>query len=288
MRSTSTTQKHTEQALGYLSLITDVAVEKTNEGIAVVDLNGNLLFLNETWSKMHGYKSKDELFGKHLRLFHTKEQMKTNVIPLLEKTKQFGQIVDTIEHIKRNRTVFATRTKMTSVRDGAGNATGFIIFAANISESPKLKDTTVENLKQIRHLSERIVQLRKLFGECQEIGKCLAEHTNDLRANNEMLLKQISELCRTALIPERCSEQIPAWKAQGAIMNELQGDTNPERRQLKEAPAKNPEPVSKSKRSNKSLDTKELRKVAELARRLSEFSKQNIRNEHADVAVELE
>ena len=288
MHNASTTNKHVEQALRYLSLIADTAVEETNEGIAVADFNGNLLFLNETWSKIHGYESRDELIGKHLSLFHTKEQMETNVIPLLEKTKKCGQIEDTVEHIKSNRTVFVTRTKMTSVRDGAGNATGFIIFAANISQSPKLKDTTVKNLKEIRHLGERIAGLRKLFGECQEIGKRLAEQANELRANNENLLKQIGELYLPSLVPKQFSEQIPPWKAQGAIMNELHGGTNPEQRQPKEAPAKNPEPVLKTKRSHKSLDTKELRKVAELARRLSEFSKHNIRNKPTDVAVELE
>lgn len=288
MRNVSPMNKHTEQALGYLSLIADMAVEKTNEGILITDLNGSVLFLNEAWCGMHGYKSRDELIRKHLNLFHTKEQMKTNVIPLLEKTKQCGQVEDTIEHVKSNRTVFATRTKMTSVCDGGGNATGFIIFAANISQSPKLKDTTVKNLKQIRRLSERIAQLRKLFSECHEIGKCLARQANELRVNNEILLKQIVKLYWPSLVPKQFSEQISPWKAQGAIMNEFQGDTNPERRQLKEAPANNPEPVSKSKRSHKSLDTEELRKVAELARRLSEFSEHNIRNKHTDVAVGLE
>jgi PAS domain S-box-containing protein len=274
MRSTSTTHKHTEQALGYLSLIADTAAEKTNEGIVVADLNGSLLFLNEAWCEMHGYKSKDELIGKNISLFYTKEEMQTKVIPLLEKTKRCCQIEDTIEHIKSNRAVFAARTKTTSVRDGAGNVTGFIIFAANIGQSPKLKDTTVKNLKQIRHLSERIARLRKLFGECRDMGEYLAEQTNELRANNEMMLKRISELDRSSLVPGQYSEQIPFRKAQGAIIDELKGDTNPE-------------PVVKSKRSHKSLDTEELRKVAELARRLSEFSKQNIRNEHTDVAVEL-
>jgi len=288
MRNVSTTNKHIEQALRYLSLIADTAAEKTNEGIAVADLNGNLLFLNETWSEMHGYKSKDELIGKHLNVFHTKEQMKTNVIPLFEKTKRYGQVDEIVEHVKSNGTVFTTQTRMISVRDETSRTTGFIIFTADMRQSPKFKDTMVKNLKEIRHLSERIAQLRKLFSECHGIGKCLAEQTNELQANNEMLLKQISELYCTALIPEQYSEQIPTWKAQGTIINELQGETNPEQRRLKKAPAKNPESVVKSKRPHESLDTEELRKVTELARRLSEFSKQNIRNQHTDVAVELE
>jgi PAS domain S-box-containing protein len=264
-----------------------MAAEIANEGIAVADLDGRLLFLNEAWCGMHGYKSKDELIGKHLSLFHTKEQMKTDVIPLLEKTKQYGQTGDTIKHIKSNGTVFVTHTKMISVGDGTGKAAGFIIFAANISQSPKMKDTTADNLKQIKHLSVRIAQLRKLFGECGEIGECLAEQTNELRANNEMLLKQISGSDQSALIPEQYSEQIPPWKAQGTIINKLLEDTNPEQ-QPKEAPAKSYEPTVKSKRSIKLPDSNELRKVAELARHLSKLSNFNIQRKHKDTAAELE
>jgi PAS domain S-box-containing protein len=287
MQNTLTKYRRIEQALGYLSLIADMAVEKTNEGVLIADLNGNVLFLNEAWCGMHGYKSQDELVGKHLSLFYTKEQMKKHVIPLFEKTKQYGQAEDTVEHIKNDRTVFAAQTKVLSVGNLTGNATGFIIFSANTCKSPNLKDATVKNLKQLRRLSGRIAQLRKLFSECHEIGECLAEQTNELQANNEMLLKQISKSGRSAPIPKRYSGRNLPWKTQVTITNELQEDTNPEQRQRKEAPAKNPEPAVKSERSNKPLNTKELRKVAELARRLSKFSKQNIRTGHKDAAVEL-
>ncbi len=288
MQNAFTTHKHIEQTLRYLSMIADKAAEKTNEGIAVADLDGSLLFINEAWCGMHGYKSKDELIGKQLSLFHTKEQMKTDVIPLLEKTKQCGQIEDTIDHIKSNGTVFATQTKIISVVDGAGKATGFIIFAANIGQSPKLNDKTAKNLKHIKYLSERIAQLRKLFGECRELAEHLAEQTCELQTNNEMLLKQINKLNHLALTQAQYPEQILSRKAQGTIINELPDDTNPEKLQLKEALAKSSEPMVKTKRSNKLLDTKQLDKVAELARHLSEFSKYNIRNEHKHLATESE
>jgi len=288
MQNVFTTHKHIEQPLRYLSMFADMAAEKTNEGIVLADLDGSLLFINEAWCRMHGYKSKDELIGEQLCLFHTKEQMKTDVIPLLEKTKRCGQIEDTVEHVKSNGTVFPTQTKMILVEDGAGKATGFIIFAANISQSPKMKETTVENLKQIKHLSKRIAQLRKLFGEYLEIGECLAEQTGELKANNEMLLQQMSELDQSPRAPKQYSERIVFRKAQGTITNQLPEDTNPEQRKLKEAPAKSPEPRVKSKRSIKLPDTKELGKVAELARRLSEFSNYNIQSEHKNMAAELE
>jgi PAS domain S-box-containing protein len=269
-------------------MIVDMAAEKANEGIAVADLDGNLLFLNEAWCGMHGYKSKDELIGKQLGLFHTNEQMKTGLNPLLEKTKCCGQIEETVEHIKNDGVVFPTQTKMILVEDESGKAAGFIIFAANISQSTRLKDTTIENLKQIKHLSDRIAQLRKLFGECREIGECIEEQTNELQVNNEMLLKQISETDQSNLIPEQYSKQILTWKAQGTIRNKPPNSTNSEQRQPKEAQAKSSESIVKSKNPKKQFDTKEFKKVAELARRLSEFSKQNFQNEYKDTAAELE
>ena len=263
MHNASTTHRHIEQTVRYLSMIADMAAEKANEGIAVVDLDGSLLFVNEAWCEMHGYKSKDELIGKQLSIFHTKEQMKTNVIPLLAETRQSGRTEGTIGHIKSNGTVFVTQTEMISVGDGTGKAAGFIVFAANISQSLKLRDMTVYNLKQIKHLSERIAQLRSLFGEFRQIGECLAERTNELRVNNEMLLKQISELDRSAGV-------------------------NPEQRKPKAAPAKKSEYVGKSKRSVELFNTKEFEKVAELARRLSELSNCSVQSKYKDIVSESE
>ena len=288
MQNAFTTHKHNEQTLRYLSMIADKAAEKANEGIAVADLDGSLLFLNEAWCGMHGYKSKDKLIGKQLSLFHTKEQMKTDVIPLLEKTKQNGQTEDTIDHIKSDGTVFAAQTEIISVGDEDGRSTGFIIFAANIGQSLELKDKTAENLKKIKHLSQRIVQLRKLFVECRDIGDCLAEQTSERQANNEVLLKQISELDQPTPIPAQYPKQILSWIPQGKIINDPPEDANPETIQPKEASPKRSEQMVKLKRPNKPLDPKQLSKVAELARRLSELSKNNILNEHKDIPTELE
>jgi PAS domain S-box-containing protein len=255
MQNVFTAYKQIEQTLRYLSMI----AEQANEGIVVVDLDGSLRFVNEAWAGMHGYKTKDELIGKQLSLFHTKEQMETDVTALLE---------DTVEHIKRDGTVFPAKTKMILVLDEAGETTGLIVFAADIDQSTKLQETTVGNLKQIKNLSERIIRLRKLFGECLEAGECLAEQTGELQANNEILLQQMSESDQSPRRPER----ILHGKAQETTADQRREDTNPEHRQSIEEPAESSEPMVRSKRSRKLLNTKELGEVAELARRLSGYS----------------
>src|SRR4030066_1093100 len=154
-----------------------MTAERSNGGNAVIDLDGSLQFVNEAWIEMHGYKTKDELIGKQLSLFHTKGQMKTNVTLLLEEVKRCGQLEGTVEHIKSDGTVFPTQTKMILVSDEAGKATGIIIFAADIGQRTKLQETMVENLKQVKCFSERITRLQRLFGECLEVEEYLAEQT---------------------------------------------------------------------------------------------------------------
>ena len=284
MQNVFTAHKQIEQTLRYLSTI----AERSNEGIVVIDSDGSLRFVNDAWIEMHGYKTKDEFVGKQLSLFHTKEQMKTDVTPLLEETKRCGQLEGTVEHIRSDGTVFTTQTKMILLGDKAGKATGFIVFAGDIDQCTKLQETTVENLKRVNHLSMRITQLRKMFSECQKVGEYLAEQTGELQANNEMLLQQMTESDQLPRRPEQYPAQIEHRKAQITTTNQGLEDTNPEHQQSKEAPAESSEPTVKSKRSMKLLNTKELGEVAKLARRLSGSSNNNLQSEHEDMVAELE
>ena len=49
-------------------------LEQAVHGNAIADLEGNLLHLNKAFAEIHGYEP-DELLGKNLSVFHTKEQM---------------------------------------------------------------------------------------------------------------------------------------------------------------------------------------------------------------------
>ena len=285
MQNVFTAYKQIEQTLKYLVTI----AEQTNEGIVVVDSDSSLQFVNEAWAWMHDYKTKDELIGKQLSIFHSEEQIKSNVIPLFEKIKSCGQIEGTVEHIKSDGTVFPTQTKMILVEDEAGNTNGIIIFAANIRQYTILQEATVENLERARHLSERIIQFQKLLGECLEAGECLAKQTGELQANNETLLQQISESNQS---PQRPVEQHPEHTvhhtAQETTTNQPPEDKNPECCKTKEASAENSEPIERSESSIKLPNATEFGQTAKLASRLSESPDHNIQSEHEDNREELE
>jgi PAS domain S-box-containing protein len=244
--------------------------EQAKEGIAVLDLDGSIRFVDEAWAGMHGYKTKDELIGKQLSLLHMKEQMKTDLIALLEEAKRYGQSERTIEHIKSDGTVLPLQTNVTLMKNEAGKATGFIVFAADIDQCSKLQQRTAENLKRVKQLSKRIAQFQKLFGEYLEAGENLEEQTGELQTNNDEILEQkLIELYHLLGRPEQYPKQIVHRKAQVKTTNQRLEDTNPEYRQYKETPAESSEDTVQSKSLRKLLNTKELAEVAELAMRLS-------------------
>jgi PAS domain S-box-containing protein len=265
MQNVFTAHKQIEQTLRYLALI----AQQTKEGIAVIDLDGSIQFVNEAWIEMHGYKTAGELIGKQLSLFHTKEKMKTDVIPLLEKTERAGRSEGTVEHVRSDGTAFPMQTKMILVKDDSGNATGLIVFVADIGKCTKLQETAAENLKQIKHFSERIIQLQKLFAECLEVAEYLSEQAGELQANNEILHQQMTELEKLPQAQEQYSGQIVHRNAQKASMNQQLEETKSKRRQPTESPEEISEETARPKSLRKVLNTKELVEVAELARRLS-------------------
>ena len=186
-----------EQALRHLTVI----AERAREGIIVVDLNGALRFINTAWATMHGYEAGHELIGKQISIFHTKEQMKTDVIPFMEETKRRGQLAGPVEHVRRDGTPLPTEMLMVVFEDEAGKAAGLICFATDLTEHERTKDELkryrnhlAELVKQqTAELTEANEQLQNQIAEHEQAEQRLKRQTAELTTANEQLQNQIAE-----------------------------------------------------------------------------------------------
>ena len=154
--------KKTAEWLKFLS----PAVEQITEGIAVSDLDGNLLFVNNAFAAMHGYTQK-ELVGKHLSLFHAPEQM-----PAVEEANQqvqrTGEFSGEIWHARRDGEVFPSLMQNSLIRDDAGRPIGMITTVRDLTEYKQ----TEEKLRERTHeLSKRAKELNCLY----EVSNLMAE-----------------------------------------------------------------------------------------------------------------
>jgi len=137
-----TERKRAEERLRLLSS----AVEQSSEGVAVVDLEGNLRFANEAFASMHGYRP-EELIGQHLSIFHTSEQM-PSVEAANRQIKETGHFSGEIWHARRDGSVFPTWMSNTLLRNAEGNPTAMLGTLRDITEYKRSEEA-------LRELSRR-------------------------------------------------------------------------------------------------------------------------------------
>ena len=117
-------------------VLLSLAIEQSSEGIAVVDLKGQIQFSNDAFARMHGYRP-DEFYGRHLSIFHTPEQMPA-VEAANRQIRETGDFKGEIEHVRRNGTVFPALMHNSILKDGAGNMIGIV---ASMNDITVLKET---------------------------------------------------------------------------------------------------------------------------------------------------
>lgn len=129
------------------------AVEQSFDGIAIADLDYKLKYVNSAWVEMHGYDSGEELIGKSINIFHTKEQVDTLVKPFIQIVYENGKNRGEMEHIKKDGTLFPTMMTTTLLKDAQGMPVAILGITRDITKSKK----AVKELKQSKEISETIL-----------------------------------------------------------------------------------------------------------------------------------
>ncbi len=168
-----------------LSLVSQ-AVEQSSEGIAVTDVEGNLLFLNPAFVEMHGY-SGAELLGKNLSVFHTDDQM-PSVLEANRQLKQEGHFSGEIWHARSDASVFPGLMHNSVLCDTDGGQIGMI-----------------KTLRDITEIKEAEEQLRKSHEELEAYSTMLEEM---VRERTKDLEESRSELRRYSVSLEQANEAL--------------------------------------------------------------------------------
>jgi len=174
------------QTIEHLRAIGEQAVE----GIAIADLNGIVQFVNAEWARMHGYDTPHELVGGHIKLFHTEEQMRIDVEPLIEEAISRGMLAGPTDHVRRDGTVFPTLTKVFHLKTPADISLGLIIFATDKTNDKQAEDHFKQHTEELSAVNE---QLRQELTEGQEAKERLENQKAEAGQLNERLQQQITE-----------------------------------------------------------------------------------------------
>ncbi len=144
-------RKRAEEEIRKFKTISD----KAGHGVAISDLQGNLVYVNDSFAQMHQY-SVDEIIGKNLSIFHNEEQME-RVNQLNEQLNQKGSYVaEEVWHKKRDNTVFPTLMSATLVRDEAGEPLYMAGTAIDMTKHKKAEEALQESELRYRTLFETL------------------------------------------------------------------------------------------------------------------------------------
>lgn len=145
-------------------------------GSAISDLEGYIIYTNEYFASVHGYKP-DELIGKHLSLFHNSEQMK-EVESLIYQLRNNGRYdITEVNHIRKDGTVFPMLMSAVLITD---ESTGEQLMAATAIDISIQKETE----KQLR-------ESRYELASSHELINYAIEHSNSGVAIHDKLLNYI-------------------------------------------------------------------------------------------------
>ncbi|MDY6973665.1 MAG: PAS domain-containing protein, partial [Thermodesulfobacteriota bacterium] len=139
-------QRHAEERLRTLSL----AIELSNEGIAVTDSGGNLEYSNQAFARMHG-RSVEELIGENISILHTPQQI-MSVEESIRQLKETGHFKGEVWHVKSDGTVFPVSIYNSLILDEDGNEVGILTMLRDITD---VRESTVA----LRESEERFHKL---------------------------------------------------------------------------------------------------------------------------------
>ncbi len=147
-----TERKQAEEALRESQEKLQRMFESVTEGIAVTDLNGVVIEVNERGLEMYGASSKDEVLGKSaLELIAQRDHERATVN--LRKTLERGAIRG-IEYnlVKADGSEYPGELSVSVLRDGSGNPVGFISITKDITERKRAEEELRESEEKYRHL----------------------------------------------------------------------------------------------------------------------------------------
>jgi PAS domain S-box-containing protein len=160
------------------------AVEQTLDGIAVTDLEGNLLFINRAFANIHGYEP-HEMIGLHLSVFHTEDQL-SHVEDTNRIIREKGEFCGEIWHVRKDGEIFPALMHNSLLRDRGGAPVGMIGALRDITELKKTQDELIRSHEQLEAYSvsledkvkERTYDLEKSQRELKKYSESL-EKTNE-------------------------------------------------------------------------------------------------------------
>ena len=129
------------------------ALENINEAVSITDMNNNILYINNAFRDVYGYK-KDNLIGKNIDIVFPDNDNKTWRKKILELTKNGGWKGERINK-RKNGTEFPIYLSTSVIRDKKNNKIALVGITRDITEQKKTHELLEKSELKFRYLAEQ-------------------------------------------------------------------------------------------------------------------------------------
>ena len=152
--------------------VKDSAMASSINAIAIADLEGNLVYVNASFTRLWGY-DKEELLGKDCMQFvHNREQVEAVIEAVLKKGGWQGELVAT----RKDGSTFNVQLSASMVTDEAGNPTCMMCSLIDITRRKEME----QQLKEYsQNLEKRVKERTRELRDAEERYRAIFDHAGD-------------------------------------------------------------------------------------------------------------
>ena len=169
----------------------------SEEGVAVIDIEGTIKFVNDVWPSMHGYTEKDELVGKNIKQFCHKKTV-NDFDRLVAMTKLHGWYIDIFEQSRKDGTSFPARLKMAAIKNDSAESPSFLLVVMDLSQIRQMQKMVRQTTDELETLKARIKLLEEKLADHGQADSVVCENggKSDIRGLPVDELKQLADMAK--------------------------------------------------------------------------------------------
>ncbi|MDA8234505.1 MAG: diguanylate cyclase [Clostridia bacterium] len=191
------------------------AIEANIDGIALCTLQGVYTYMNPAYAKIYGYNSAAKLLGKSWKTIYSPVERVYFYKHIMPQLMESGLWRGEAQGQKRDGTIFHQEISLTFLKDQAGQASGIICNARDITERKAMELEIINTKEQLESLVEQL----KTLAVTDDLTSLY-----NIRKFYEDLKKEMKRSSRTGQVFSLLVVDIDNFKQYNDIHGHLGGD----------------------------------------------------------------
>jgi PAS domain S-box-containing protein len=201
--------KRAEEKISTLSS----AVEQSIDGVAMGDVESQLLYVNDAFARMHGY-TPEEMVGMKAANLYAQDQV-DRYERVFAQIRKDGSYTGEVRHIRKDGTDFPCYVSVTLVKNEAGEVTGTVAVCRDMAESKRRE----EELTRYREQMARAEQLASLGTLSATVAHQITQPLTVIRLSLDNLLDELMGTSCSSTAIRRLQDSIGQVSNITAIIN---------------------------------------------------------------------